>query len=160
MTVLIKVEGILNSKPLGYASSDLADPDPITPNVLLMGRQDATLPQAVYGSSDLLGCRRWKHSQVLADHFWGQFTRRYLPSLQLHHKWRTNTSDITIGEVVMVVNPQLPRALWPIGRVTDIHLSDDGRVRSAKVNITVTVYTSNKVIKLPKMPKDETGSPQ
>ena len=47
-TVLVEVEGILNSKPLGYASADVADPDPITPNILLMGRRDASLPQAVY----------------------------------------------------------------------------------------------------------------
>eukprot|EP00063_Salmo_salar_P073595 XP_014048430.1 PREDICTED: uncharacterized protein LOC106601054 [Salmo salar] len=37
-TVLIEVEGILNSKPLGYLSADIADPNPITPNMLLMGR--------------------------------------------------------------------------------------------------------------------------
>ena len=43
-TVLIKVEGILNSKPLGYLSADIADPDPVTPNMLLMGRRDASLP--------------------------------------------------------------------------------------------------------------------
>ncbi|XP_010778490.1 polycomb protein SCMH1-like [Notothenia coriiceps] len=76
MTVLAEVEGILNSKPLGYARRDIADPDPITPNLLLMGRRDASLPQAVYGDCDLLGRRRWKHSQVLADHFWAQFTLR------------------------------------------------------------------------------------
>lgn len=29
-TVLVKVEGIINSKPLGYVSSDVADPDPVT----------------------------------------------------------------------------------------------------------------------------------
>jgi len=28
LTALIEVEGLLNSKPLGYASSDVADPDP------------------------------------------------------------------------------------------------------------------------------------
>ncbi|KAJ8364832.1 hypothetical protein SKAU_G00136630 [Synaphobranchus kaupii] len=44
-TVLVEVEGILNSKPLGYASSDVADANPITPNILLMGRPDASLPQ-------------------------------------------------------------------------------------------------------------------
>lgn len=42
-TALLEVEGILNAKPLGYTSSDIADPDPITPNLLLMGRQDASL---------------------------------------------------------------------------------------------------------------------
>ncbi|KAL1250707.1 hypothetical protein QQF64_018503 [Cirrhinus molitorella] len=56
-TVLVEVEGILNSKPLGYVSSDVADPDPVTPNLLLMGRRDASLPQAIYSSSDLLGRR-------------------------------------------------------------------------------------------------------
>jgi len=38
------VEGILNSKPLGYASSEISDADPVTPNLLLMGRRDAFLP--------------------------------------------------------------------------------------------------------------------
>ncbi|KAL1269203.1 hypothetical protein QQF64_031492 [Cirrhinus molitorella] len=44
-TVLVEIEGILNSKPLGYTSSDVADPDPVTPNMLLMGRPDSSLPQ-------------------------------------------------------------------------------------------------------------------
>ncbi len=41
-TVLIELEGILNSKPLGYVSSDIADPDPITPICCLWG--SGTLP--------------------------------------------------------------------------------------------------------------------
>lgn len=44
-TTLVEVEGILNSKPLGYVSAYIADPDPITPNMLLMGRRDPALPQ-------------------------------------------------------------------------------------------------------------------
>lgn len=43
LTVFIEVECILNAKPQGYVSSDMADPDPVTPNVLLMGWQDASL---------------------------------------------------------------------------------------------------------------------
>lgn len=34
MTLLVEVERILNSKPLGYATSDIADLDPITPKPL------------------------------------------------------------------------------------------------------------------------------
>ncbi|KAL2084932.1 hypothetical protein ACEWY4_020450 [Coilia grayii] len=82
-TVLVEVEGILNSKPLGYVSSDVADPDPITPNLLLMGQRDASMPQALYGPEALLGQRLYRHSQVIGDHFWNQFIRRYLPNLQL-----------------------------------------------------------------------------
>ena len=156
LTVLTEVEGILNSKPLGYATSDIADPDPITPNLLLMGRRDASLPQAVYGSSDLIGRRRWKHSQVLADHFWLQFTRNYLPNLHHRRKWCTPTPDLTADQVVMVIDPQLPRARWPIGRVTKVIPSDDGRIRAAEVNIKGTTYTRPvaKLILLPEMPED------
>ncbi len=35
-TVLTEVEGILNSKPLGYLSSDVSDVNPVTPNHLLI----------------------------------------------------------------------------------------------------------------------------
>ncbi|KAJ8369138.1 hypothetical protein SKAU_G00091660 [Synaphobranchus kaupii] len=55
-------EGILNSKPLGYTSSDVADLDPVTPNSLLMGRANASLPQVLYPESEMLGRRRWRHS--------------------------------------------------------------------------------------------------
>lgn len=64
-TVLIEVEGILNSKPLGYVLASVADLDPVTPNHL----PDGSLPQVVYPETKLLSKRRWCHSQVLADHF-------------------------------------------------------------------------------------------
>lgn len=85
-TLLVEIEGILNSKPLGYTSSDIADPDPITPNTLLMGRHDLPLPQVVYPESDLLSRKRWRHSQILSDQFWRCFTQNYLPALQTRNK--------------------------------------------------------------------------
>lgn len=91
-TVLVEIEGILNSKPLGFTSSDAADPDPVTPNILLMGRPDASLPQVVYPESELLSRRRWHHSQLLADHFWRGFIRFYLLGLQARQKWRADSS--------------------------------------------------------------------
>lgn len=154
-TILMEVEGILNSKPLGYSSSDLADLDPVTPNLLLMGRHNASLPQAAYGSSDLLGHRCWRHSQVLADRFWSQYTRQYLPNLQHRQKWRTLSVGLAADQVVMVVDPQVPRELWPTGKVTKVHPSNDGTVHSVDVNIKGTVYTPvTKPVPPPKMPKD------
>lgn len=155
-TVLAEVEGIINSKPLGYVSSDLSDADPITPNLLLMGRRDASLPQAVYGTRELLGRRKWRHSQVIADQFWKRFTERYLPSLQPRQKWQQSSPNLTVGEVVMVVDPQLPRALWPIGKVTRTIPSSDGTIRVAEVELGGRIYSRPvaKLIGLPEMPAD------
>lgn len=82
LTVLLEVEAIINVKSLGYVSADIADIDPVTPNSLLMGQPDGLLPQVVYPESKILSHRRWRHSQILADHFWTRFIRDYLPSLQ------------------------------------------------------------------------------
>ncbi|XP_073766348.1 uncharacterized protein [Danio rerio] len=105
-TVLVEVEGILNSKPLGYVSTDIADPDPITPNLLLMGRRDASLPQVTYASGEM-GRRRWRHCQNLVDQFLTQFTRNYLPTLQTRQKWQTSSDNLKVGSVVLIVDPQL-----------------------------------------------------
>lgn len=158
-TVLIEVEGILNSKPLGYVSSDVADPDPVTPNLLLMGRRDASLPQAIYSSSDLLGRRRWRHSQILADHFWVNFIRHYLPSLQPRQKWQKDTANLSTGQIVMIVDPQLPRALWPIGRVAKTFAGVDNRIRTAEVQVKGRTYL-RPVARLVKLPswEDEEGN--
>lgn len=80
-TVLVEVEGILSLKALGYASTDVADMDPITPNILLMGWRDASLPQVAYAPGDM-GQRRWRHCQNIVDQFWINFTKNYLPTLQ------------------------------------------------------------------------------
>lgn len=160
-TVLIEIESILNSKPLGYVSANIADLDPVTPNSLLMGRPDSALPQVVYPQSELLGRRRWRHSQVLADRFWTAFVKNYLPSLQLRGKWTTPAPDITVGSVVMMVDPQLPRSLWQVGKVVTVFPGPDGRVRSAEVQIKDKVYTRPivRLIVLPAIPDDDTSGP-
>lgn len=118
-TVLVEVEGILNAKPFGYASSDVADPDPIAPSILLMGRHDASLPQAVCDPSNTLRNCRWRHSQVLVDHFWSRFISHYLPSLQERQRWlKDGKQPRTKTKVVLIVDPLIPRALWPVGKVT------------------------------------------
>ncbi|XP_072569309.1 uncharacterized protein [Paramormyrops kingsleyae] len=156
-TVLIEVESILNSKPLGYVSANVADLDPVTPNYLLMGRPDTSLPQVIYPQSEMLGRRRWRHSQVLADRFWTAFVRNYLPSLQTRGKWRISTPNITVGSVVMMVDPQLPRSLWQIGKVVKVFPGPDHCVRTAAVQINDRIYTRPivRLIVLPELPDDE-----
>lgn len=157
-TVLLEVESILNSRPLGYVSTDLADPDPVTPNSLLMGRPDCLLPPVVYPESELLSRRRWRHAQVLADHFWKHYIRHFLPTLQARQKWQTEKNDITVGTVVLIVDPQTPRALWQVGTVKTVIPGADGRVRTAVIQVKNRTYTRPvvRLIVLPALPQDST----
>ncbi len=157
-TVLIEIEGILNSKPLGYVSTDIADPNPVTPNLLLMGRLDPSLPQTVYHETELLSRRRWRHSQVLADQFWTHFTKYYLPNLQTRSIWQRE--KVQPDMIVMIVDPQLPRALWPVGRITNVFPGADGRIRTAEVRIKDRTYVRPvaRLIKLPALPDMDTVS--
>ncbi|KAE8289497.1 hypothetical protein D5F01_LYC11199 [Larimichthys crocea] len=158
-TILIEVESIVNSKPLGYTSSDVADPDPITPNMLLMGRPDPSTPQVIYSDTELLSRRRWKQCQALADQFWIHFIRYYLPSLQTHSKWQQERDDLTVGSIVLIVDQQLPRAMWPVGKVIAVIPGVDGRVRTAQIQVKDKSYTRPvaRLIRLPAIPQDSSG---
>lgn len=138
-TALVEVEGILNSKPLGYVSADVADLDPITPNILLMGRRDAALPQVVYAPAGM-GRRRWRHCQTLVDQFWLHFVRNYIPNLQARQKWQRSSQNITVDSVVLIVDPSLPRAQWLIGRVIKVIASPDGCIRTAEVKVKDSLH--------------------
>ncbi|XP_056324239.1 uncharacterized protein LOC130237344 [Danio aesculapii] len=157
-TVLVEIEGILNSKPLGYVPSDVADIDPITPNSLLMGRPDSSLPQVVYPKTELLSKKQWRHSQILADHFWAHFIKRYLPQLQTREKWMTDKAkNLEKGTVVIIIDSQLPRALWLVGKITDTIPGADGCIRTAEVQVGDRKYVRpvSKLIRLPPLPEDD-----
>lgn len=57
----------------------------------------------------------------------------------------------------MLVEPHLPRASWPIGRVTSVHRSTDGCIRSANVEINGHVYTRPvaRLVRLSALPSGE-----
>ena len=151
-TVLTEAEGIMNSKPLGYASSEVADIDPVTPNILLMGRRDPALPMVVYDE----GRRSWRHSQVLADHFWRLFIRSYLPTLQTRQKWQREVDNLSVGDVVMIADPQLTRSQWPVGVVSEVLPSSDDRVRAVNVKVDKRTY-KRPVSRLVRLSKYEEG---
>lgn len=60
----------------------------------------------------------------------------------------------------MIVDPQLQRATWPIGQVTQVYPGSDGRVRVADVTTKDRTYKRPvaRLIELPAIPED-TDSP-
>ena len=54
-----------------------------------------------------------------------------------------------MGDIVLVVDLDCARNLWPMGRIVDVHPSDDGLVRKVSVKVTSSnVPLSRSVAKL------------
>lgn len=88
------------------------------------------------------------------------FTKHYLPSLQIRGKWQRERDQLQPGIIVMIVDPQLPRALWPVGKIINVFPSADGRIRTAEVRIMDRTYVRPVacLIKLPALPDMDTVS--
>ena len=49
-TLIVEIEAVLNDRPLTYVSSDLNNPEPLTPSHLLCGRSITSLPHKIMGN--------------------------------------------------------------------------------------------------------------
>ena len=87
MTVFTEVESVLNSRPLCAVSDDPNDYEPITPNYLLLQRPFPTLPPGSFVKEDIYARKKWRQTQILADHFWKRWLKEYIPALQERQKW-------------------------------------------------------------------------
>ena len=86
-TVPTEVEATLNSRPLCAVSDDPNDLQPLTPNHLLMQRTVSALPPGTFVKGDMLLRKKWRQTQILADHFW----RRWLSMFQLYKRDKNGT---------------------------------------------------------------------
>ena len=150
-TSLTKVENLLNGRPLTHVSIDPNDPEAITPNHLLLGCANPSVPVDVFEKGDLSSKKRWRIVQAIADHFWRRWMREYLPSLTERRKWLQGHKNLAVGDIVLVVDANSSRGHWPVGRVTQVFAGPDKIVRSATIHVrsaTKTTELHRPVVKL------------
>ena len=131
-TVMCLVEGIVNGRPLTPVSDDSEDLEALTPSHLLTLRRGPVLPPGKFAREDIYRSR-WKQIQYLADLFWRRWTREYLPSLQGRQKWLCSKKNLAQGDIVLMVDENSPRNLWPLARVLEVYPSKDGMVRTVRI---------------------------
>ena len=138
-TVLSEAQAIANSRPLCPNSDDPRDTEAITPNHLLLQRTATTMPPGCFEDSDLVSRKKWRQTQILAEHYWKRWLREYLPTLQERQKWHTPRRNLEINDLVLIADDNVQRGKWPLGRVTQVFPGRDGRVRSAEIRTKSTV---------------------
>lgn len=133
-TVLVRVEAILNSRPITPLSSDPTDFSVLTPSHFLIGHTPAALPEDDVSTTPPNRLTRWRRVTQLSQQFWYRWQREYLSTLQTREKWcKSKGPNIAIGTIVLVREDNLPPLHWKIGRVIEIHPDPNGVVRVAVV---------------------------
>lgn len=57
----------------------------------------------------------------------------YLPTITRRTKWFKSARNISVGDIVLIVDENLPRNTWPMGRVQSVIAGKDHIVRRATV---------------------------
>jgi hypothetical protein len=133
-TLMCEVEAIMNQRPLTTVSDDPLDPQPLTPNDLLMTKSQikTTFPPGLFSPSDTYTKKRWRQVQYLTDVFWKRWRQEYISQLQQRQKWIRPSRNFVVNDIVLISQQNLPRNQWPLGRVTSV-TEKDGKVRVARI---------------------------
>ncbi|XP_072043045.1 uncharacterized protein [Amphiura filiformis] len=140
-TLLCEIESILNNRPITTVPGESTDPEPLTPNHILLLKGDMNLPPAVTGKLNQYAKRRWKQVQYMSDLFWRRWTREYLPQLQERQKWLRPNRNAEVGDIVLVINESTPRNMWPLGKVVETWPNRDGFIRRVRVKTKNSILT-------------------
>ena len=138
-TLFCCVESIVNSRPITKLSDDPSDPLPLTPNHRLLLRSGPTLPPGTFVKQDLYR-RRWRQVQYLADIFWVRWLKEYLPALQARQKWTKTSRNLQVGDLVLMLQDNMPRNNWPLGLITEAYPGPDGLVRTVQVKTQTGIF--------------------
>ncbi|XP_071138614.1 uncharacterized protein [Mytilus edulis] len=151
-TIVIEIEGTLNNRPITHISTDIKDPEPLTPAHLLYGRRlDNQSEQHIdSATSEDLHVKLNKNLQrnnELINHFRSRWKHEYLTSLREFHRTSgRNEQTIQIGDIVQVHN-DTNRIMWKLAVVQDLVRGKDGLIRSAVIK-TDTGITNRPIVKL------------
>ena len=140
-TVLKESEAIINNRPLSYQSFDLISEPPITPNVLINGRNLCQLPplDAKFAKQNIdngFVSKRMRYLERLRINFWNNFYKEYLSTLNEVHfrrKQSDSTLDVKEGTICILRDSNVPRLKWNLAKILKILPCRDSRVRSVEI---------------------------
>ncbi|XP_058838120.1 uncharacterized protein LOC131693879 [Topomyia yanbarensis] len=139
-SLLTEIESTVNSRPLTHVPIDDDSAPALTPNHFLLGSSSGVKPLITMDDSGSALRQNWRVSQVVANQFWKRWVTDYLPEITRKTKWFEHTKPISLGDVVVIADSNLPRNCWPKGKVIHTRVGRDGQIRSATVQTARGVY--------------------
>ena len=138
-----EIQFILNSRPLQHVGDGDLDCETLSPHDLIYGYSLQNLPSTHNIKTDFMPDsvflkKRMKYLERVQNTFWRRFRDQYLTGLSMYHfnvrgQSRGPSIEPEVGEVVLVMEDDAPRALWRVARITETIAGADGHVRKCKI---------------------------
>ncbi|GBM23688.1 hypothetical protein AVEN_187976-1 [Araneus ventricosus] len=145
LTVLIEIEGMINSRPITYVGSDTEEPNALTPAHFLLGKRITSLPSVRLRLDSNLSSRKcliksFNYRERLMRSFWTRWKNEYLLNLRSAHlSLVKNSSPFKVNDVILIKDDHLPRNFWKLGRIIELLPGRDGKMRACKVKTESTI---------------------
>ncbi|GFX26018.1 integrase catalytic domain-containing protein [Trichonephila clavipes] len=99
-TIIIQIEGILNSRPLVPLSDNINEYKVLTPGHFIIGRPISAIPEpAILDISDNR-LSRWQYTTKCVQTLWKRWKNDYLNHLQQRNKWQFEKNNVAVGYLV------------------------------------------------------------
>jgi hypothetical protein len=138
-TLLVEIEGMLNSRPLTFVGDDPDAAAPLTPSHFLLGRLVSEKCKYPLDTETLHGhispedlVLRMHVRNERSQYFWEYWSKMYLRSLP-PYSGTANKNSLKVGTVVLVENEACKRLEWPLGLVQQVYPGRDGHIRAVRV---------------------------
>ncbi|XP_059223930.1 uncharacterized protein LOC131997268 [Stomoxys calcitrans] len=130
-TLLVRIESVLNSRPLSPMSENPTDLIPLTPGHFLRGTSLMAIPEDCSVNLSLLN--RWQSLKALQIQFSKRWKTEYICELQRRYKWKSAQQNLKENDFVVVKEDNLPPNEWCLGRVLKVFKGKDSNVRVAEI---------------------------
>ncbi|XP_044766482.1 uncharacterized protein LOC123322598 isoform X2 [Coccinella septempunctata] len=150
-TLLVRIEAVLNSRPICPLTSCPNDLPPLTPAHFLLGRAGTAVPEGTVMHLPENRLSQFQLVQKVYEQFWSRWQREYVSELQTRQKWTRNTGSLNIGQLVLIKEDNLPPMRWRMGRILELFSGKDGIARVARIKTTDGIV-SRSLVKLCPLP--------
>lgn len=132
-TALAQIEACLNSRPLCPINDDPDDLLVLTPGHFLTGQALTTLPHPDVRHIAMGRLSRFQLIQKIVQDFWHNWSGEYLARLQQRPKWKKPHENVQVGQLVLLMEDNIPPSQWNLARIVKVFPGKDGLIRCVEV---------------------------
>ena len=137
-SLFIRVEGIMNGRPLTQSVTNTGADTVLTPQHFILGNGNNSpirleIPKSVRKNIANDFNARWLKVEEAAEEFWKRMQGEFLERARKRNKWNVGNTEVKEGDLVMVLDEANDRLQWPIARVLGVERDTTGLIQTVKI---------------------------